>query len=236
MGGEAREFPPTRWTLVFSTRGTPESGRAAFDELLKLYWKPLYFYARRKGLEVEAAKDAVQGLFARLLEGDFSRNLDPEKGRFRGYLRASMDHHLANLHESRSALKRGGGAAILSLDCAGAERELAAEPPSGAEPAYDREWAVGVMERSLTLLKAEFEGGARRGPFDLFLRFFSADAAPSYEEAARGAGMTLSQLKSFLHRTRARFRGLVRSEVSRTLADPGDAESEIDTLARALGP
>lgn len=46
MGGAAREFPSTRWSLIRSTR-EPERRRRALEELLALYWKPLYFYVRR---------------------------------------------------------------------------------------------------------------------------------------------------------------------------------------------
>jgi RNA polymerase sigma-70 factor (ECF subfamily) len=233
IGGAAREFPATRWTLIASSRAGTDARRAALAELLEIYWKPLYFYARRKGMDIEAAKDAVQGFFARLLERDFLERLDPGRGRFRSYLRAAFDNYSANLHESASARKRGGDVLVVPLDFEVAERDLGAAPDA-AEAAYDREWALGVMERALARLRKEFEAGARRGSFDVALRFFRPGEPPSYAEAAAACGMGGVQFKAFLHRTRARFRDLLHEEVAHTVPDPADSGAEIEHLLRAL--
>lgn len=116
IGGAAREFPNTRWTLILSSRGGTAVRRTALADLLSTYWKPLYFHARRKGRSIEAAKDVIQGFFTHLLERDFLSRLDPKRGRFRAYLKTALDHYLVNLHESESARKRGGGAAVATLD------------------------------------------------------------------------------------------------------------------------
>lgn len=232
-GGPAREFPRTRWTLVLSSREDPGARRAALEELLGACWKPLYHCARRRGLAVEAAKDAVQGLFAQLLERDFLSKLEPGKGTMRSYLKAALQHYLINEHESAAAAKRGGGAAPRPLEFDLAERDLAGAPPA-PDDAFEREWATGVMERSIEALRREFEEGERRGPFDLVLRFFRFGEAPSYEEAAAQSGMSLSQLKAFLHRARVRFRQIVRREVAQTVADPAEVDVELEHLLRVL--
>jgi DNA-directed RNA polymerase specialized sigma24 family protein len=231
IGGAAREFPRTRWTLVASSRESTVARRRALEELLAAYWKPLYAYARRKGLSIEAAKDAVQGLYARLLEQDFPASLDPAKGPLRAYLKASLAHFLVNEHERAIAEKRGGGRPIGSLEVDLAERGL--RGGDAPESAFDREWAVNVMERATARLRGEFESGVRKGPFDLVLRFLGFVEPPPYAEAARQAGMSVVQLKAFLHRARSRFRELVREEVADTA---GDAEAEIGDLLRALKP
>ncbi len=235
IGGAGRVFPPTRWTLIVGARRDPGARRAALEELLSQYWKPLYFYVRRKGRPVEHAKDDVQGFLAHLLESDFLDRADREKGRFRTYLRACFDHWHINEHEKAQAQKRGGGARVLSLDWEGAEREVpaAAEDPAAA---YDREWTWGIVERALTRLRAEFDEGRRKAPAEIMLRYFRLDAAPSYAESAAECGMTVPQFKASLHRVRERFRTLVREEVSDTVADGRDTDGEIDTLLRTLRP
>lgn len=232
IGGPAREFPRTRWTLIASSRESTERRRAAMEELLAAYWKPLYTYVRRKGLNIEAAKDAVQGFFARLLERDFPAGLDPAKGPLRAYLRTALANFLVNQHEGAVAEKRGGGRVAVTLDFDVAERDLRSVPDS-PDAAFDREWALGVMERATARLRGEFEGGERKGPFDLVLRFLGFGEAPSYAEAAKAAGMSVVQLKAFLHRARARFRELVREEVADTAGDP---DAELGELLRALRP
>ncbi|HLF91885.1 MAG TPA: sigma-70 family RNA polymerase sigma factor [Planctomycetota bacterium] len=230
IGGPAREFPRTRWTLIASSRESAEGRRVAMEELLRAYWKPLYTYARRKGLNIEAAKDAIQEFFARLLERDFLAALDPGKGPLRAYLKASLSNFLVNQHESAVAEKRGGGRVAVALDFDVAERDLE-RVPDGPDAAFDREWAVGIMERSTERLRREFEGGDRKGPFELVLRFLGFGEAPSYADAAEGTGMSVVQLKAFLHRARTRFRELVREEVAETAGDP---DEELGELLRAL--
>src|SRR4029450_14102519 len=109
-------FPQTRWTLVLAAREGAEARRDALEGLLGAYWRPLYVFARRKGLPPEAAEDAVQGFFLKLLEHDFPARLDPARGRLRSYLLTSLQHHLARLHERASAEKRGGRVRGLRLD------------------------------------------------------------------------------------------------------------------------
>jgi DNA-directed RNA polymerase specialized sigma24 family protein len=236
IGGASGDFPETRWTLIVSSRATPESRRAALEELLGLYWKPLYFFARRKGLDVESAKDAVQGFFAHLLEADdFLARLDRSKGRFRSYLRTALDNFMANLREARQAAKRGGGKKTVALDWEVAESELAATS-TDADAAFDREWALGVMERALAELRREFESGKRKGPFELALRFFDPKATPpTYDEACKSSGMTPVQWKAFLHRARERFRALVKEQVSQTTSSAKDQDDELGHLLKALG-
>lgn len=228
MGGPAGDFPATRWTLVAAARGSPEARRLALEELLARYWKPLYFLARRQGRPIETAKDDVQGFVAQLLDRDFLERLDAGKGSLRGFLKASFQNFLASGHEAAAALKRGGGRPVLALDFEVAERQAAA---GSAGDAFEREWAVGVMERVMEQLRRELEGR----PFDLVRRAFGFGEAPSMAEAAREHGMSVPQAKAFLHRARLRFRELVRAEVAETTG-PEDVDAEIDRLLWALRP
>jgi RNA polymerase sigma-70 factor (ECF subfamily) len=231
QGGGGR-FPSTRWTLVRSARN-PAERRGALDELFGTYWRPVYFYVRRKGHGPAAAEDVVQGVFTELVERGFEDKLDQSKGHFRGYLKRAVDHHLHNLHERETAQKRGGGAARLSFDCDAAELQLAAvsAPP---EEAFDREWALTVVERALEELGQEFASGARRGPYDLFLKMFRTGAPLSYAQAAAEAGTSVSQLKAFLHRTRVRFRDLVRQRVADTVDGDASVDDEVRTVLELL--
>jgi DNA-directed RNA polymerase specialized sigma24 family protein len=236
IGGGGSAFPTTRWTLIISSRERPEQRRAALSELLAAYWKPLYFYVRRKGHDIESAKDAIQGFYAHLLERDFLERLDPLKGSFRAYLRMALDHYLANAHEAQAALKRGGGARTLSLEVDVAETQLASATSADPVAAYEREWALGVMERALAKLEHEFEDGTRRGDFAAVRRFFQPGEAPlGYVEAAALAGMTAPRFKAFLHRARTRFRELLRLEVAETVPSADDTDAEMHDLLEALG-
>src|SRR5215475_9112450 len=89
-------FATTRWSVVLAAgqTETPET-RGAKETLCRAYWYPLYAYVRRRGHDEHSAKDLTQEFFARLLaRNDFAR-LDRERGKFRAFLLASMNHFLA---------------------------------------------------------------------------------------------------------------------------------------------
>jgi RNA polymerase sigma-70 factor (ECF subfamily) len=226
-------FPTTRWTLILASQTGGEAEKAALEQLCATYWRPVYVFLRRKGLAPPAAEDAAQGFFLHLLQRDFLARLDPARGRFRSYLLRSLEHYLVNLHEREVALKRGGAYRLVPLDVALAEEQLPAAPERPGD-AFEREWALGLMERALGRLRREYEDGTRKGRADVVLRFFGLEGAPTYAEAAAQCGMTAPQFKAALHRARARFREILREEVSATVEDDADREREIGDLVRAL--
>jgi RNA polymerase sigma-70 factor (ECF subfamily) len=220
-------FPTTRWTLVRRAGGGEAERRTALEALFAQYWTPAYAYARRRGLGREDAEDAVQGFFTRLFERGFPAGVDPARGRLRGYLRVALDRYLVNDHYRRRAVKRGG-ALPPPAELERVEAVLAARVDDPAVT-YDREWALGILDRALQRLAREYGPGGRRGDPGSILRFFSFDAAPSYAEAAAECGMPLPRFKAALHRARARYRQLVREELGEAAGD-----GEVGELMRAL--
>jgi DNA-directed RNA polymerase specialized sigma24 family protein len=91
------QFHTTRWTLVLtSAQSQAEGGKAALAELCRLYWYPLYAFARRRGRSPHDAQDLTQGFFMRLLEHRALTQVDRLKGKFRSFLLASFQNYLAN--------------------------------------------------------------------------------------------------------------------------------------------
>lgn len=162
----------------------------------------------------------------------FLSRLDPGRGDLRGYLKTAITHYVANLRNRAKAEKRGGLSSV-PLDFETAERTLAATTES-PEEAYQRAWAQGVFERALERLKRDFESSQRTGPFNVILQYFQGTQTAPYSEIAAQHGMSVPQLKSFLHRARGRFRELVRDEVADTVSDTDDVDSEMQELIKAL--
>src|SRR5687768_5128923 len=116
-------FATTRWTLVLRAR---DRSGGALGELIGAYWKPVYFYIRHWGATADRASDLTQGYFAELIERDTLAAVDPERGRFRTYVIATLRNYLVNQAAHDRAQKRGGGAVALALDTSAAESDLAA--------------------------------------------------------------------------------------------------------------
>jgi RNA polymerase sigma-70 factor (ECF subfamily) len=225
-------FPETRWTRIVAARDRPELRRQVLDELCAARWQPLYVHLRKQGLPRERAEDVVQGFLVHLLERDFLARLDPGRGRLRAYLKAALAHYQANLHDHESAQKRGGGARSLAFDDVEALVPAAPDDPAAA---FDREWALALFEGALAELEAELASGARRGPVAVVRQLFRMGEAPPYEALAAEHGMSVPQLKSFVHRARGRFRELLLARVADTVQTPAEAEAELGDLLKALG-
>jgi RNA polymerase sigma-70 factor (ECF subfamily) len=231
LAPSAHRFPETRWSRILRQRQGSLERRRLLEDVIGCRWRALYVYARRRGLTPSDAEDAVQGLVTRLLEHDFLSRLDPERGRLRSYLLSAFDHYLKNRHQAESAQKRGGPAAKKSLDSVEAELASSSLDP---ERAYHREWALGVFERALEELTRELAEGERQGPAEVIRELFRFGELQSYEEHALQHAMTVPQLKSFVHRSKRRFRALLLRELSDTVSDARDADAELTELFAEL--
>src|SRR5688500_4236836 len=140
---QPREFATTHWSVVAAGgRDTPR-GREALARLCQTYWFPLYAYLRRRGESPHDAEDLTQGFFASLLQRQALAVADPDRGRFRSFLLASLKHYLANERARSRAQKRGGDQAFITLDDPSAESRYAAELTDHLSPErlFDRQWA-----------------------------------------------------------------------------------------------
>jgi RNA polymerase sigma-70 factor (ECF subfamily) len=137
----------TQWSQVLAARdGSETEARRALELLCQTYWQPLYAYIRHQGYEPDEARDLTQGFFAELLEKDFLADVDPDKGRFRAFLLASLRHFLSHERDRARALKRGGGATTLSFDVEAGEAGYALRPVEELTPVdvFERRWAMPV--------------------------------------------------------------------------------------------
>jgi len=232
-------FLTTRWSVVLAAgHGEAPAMKRALAELCETYWYPLYAYVRRRGHRAEDAQDLTQAFFARLLEKNAVGAADPERGRFRAYLLGALKHFLANEWDKASAQKRGGGRAPIPLDFEAADVRFASEREEALTPerAYERSWALAVLERALARLEGEY---LARGREALFARLKANLVAPSgessYREVGAELGMTEGAVKVAVHRLRQAFREALRKEIAETVGGADELEEELRALIAALG-
>src|SRR6266566_3234764 len=112
-------FASTRWTVVrqaADSQTSSEHALAALSELCQIYWRPVYLFLRRQGIEQHDAEDLTQGFFADLIEDRAYARADPMKGRFRSFLLGTLKHFLADARDRERAQKRGSGNIPVQLD------------------------------------------------------------------------------------------------------------------------
>lgn len=228
------DFATTRWTLV---RAAGASSADALESLCAAYWFPLYAYVRRHGFAKEDAEDLTQGFFAKLLERRDFAGLKQENGRFRAFLLASIKHLLANERDRAGRLKRGGNITHLPLDwgCADHQFQIADHGQVPPDAAFDREWAVTLLERVVVRLgdEAVAEGKAER--FERMKPFLTMGRGEiPFSSAAEALSMDEGALRVAVHRLRKRYRELLKEEISHTLSDPAMVDEELAVLLGAF--
>jgi RNA polymerase sigma-70 factor (ECF subfamily) len=239
---ENESIAATRWTLVIAAArlDDPAPALRALAELCQTYWPPLYAYLRREGCSVHDAEDLTQEFFARLLAKNYLADADPAKGRFRSFLLASLKHFLSNQRDHARAQKRGGGKPLIALDALTEEARTRIEPVENSTPdkAYDRQWALTLLDQALSRLRTEYTSAGREELFDHLKVFLTADATSGLSHAEIGGkcGMTEGAVKVAAHRMRRRYRDLLREEVAQTVSTPEEVEGEIRELFAAFQP
>jgi len=230
--GSRAEFPTTRWTTVLAA-GDPAAAtyRASLEELARLYWRPIYAYFRRKWNKPhDEARDLSQDFFAALCEKDFLSRLSPERGRFRSYVMAALDNFARLEHRARTALKRGGGATVASLDRV---EEFHPSADRSPEETFLREWGRSVLDQAIGALERECREAGQEHAWRIFAaRDLDAppEGRPSYEELARRHRVGVTDVTNLLFRTRKRLRELVLMRVRDTVTDDKEAEAEVREL------
>lgn len=85
----------TLWTLVRQAHGAEaELVKNAQQQLLKRYGGPVQRYLRGLVRDADAAEDLFQEFAVRLLKGDL-HNADPQRGKFRNYVKGVLFHLVA---------------------------------------------------------------------------------------------------------------------------------------------
>lgn len=239
IGGERGSFPSTLWSVVLRAQD-PESPerRKALETLITAYWKPLYFFVRRKGNDPEASKELTQGFFTELLAKDYLKTVAPGQGRFRAFLLVAIKHYLADQLDRERAQKRGGGLRILSLDFPGAERD-AAEIRAGSESldqTYAREWAVQVMGQAFDALRNSYEARGRAAEFEHFKRHLTSlhPQGVTYEALSSELGLSVEDVRNRIRAARTQYRDAILEVIRSYTNSPDEAREELHDLLTAF--
>lgn len=233
-------FVPTRWTLILRARGESTAARAALGELCEAYYAPVLAFIRSAGRNEDTARDLAQEFFARLLGGHGLDTVDPTRGRFRSFLLGAVKHFLADQHDRGQAAKRGAGQAPVSIQAgAGSHTSTELQIPDPAGPPsdtfFDRHWAQTLVERAINQLAAESKEGGKAEQFQALKPWLLGSVESlSQAETARSLGLTEGAVKVAIHRLRRRFRELVKTEISQTVADPAQIHEELNYLVEVL--
>jgi RNA polymerase sigma factor (sigma-70 family) len=212
---DPENFKTTQWNLVRAANDTD-----ALEALIRIYWKPLYFFVRHHGHDSESAKDVVQAFLMDLMERGAIPKADPARGRFRTFLRAAMMNFLKDWFKNAARQKRRPGKHLLSLDFKRGETDYHLQVAGGEAPerVLNRAWARSLWDDALSQLKGD---RVHLEAFDLYLK--NAD----YPAIAAKTGLSESTAKVVVHRMKAQLRELITRRIRETVTSEEDLQAEL---------
>jgi RNA polymerase sigma factor (sigma-70 family) len=232
--GAGTGFKTTQWSVVLASARSEGAQRdEAIGRLYQTYRYPLYAFIRRRGYNVEDAKDLTQGFFARLLDKNYFKTITVEGGRFRSYLLTLLNYFLADEREREWALKRGGGQSILAIEDELGENHYQIEPVEDVTPEslFERSWARTLLDEVMAKLCGEYMADGKAELFAALRPCLTgAERLLPYSELGRHLGMRESAVKQAVRRLRVRYGELLWTEIAATVENPEEIESEIRHL------
>ncbi len=239
IGGSSESFQPTRWSIVLAA-GDPRSTDCAeaLDWLARTYWRPVYAYLRRRGHTIEDAKDLTQEFFEVALRRNLAGRARRREGKFRTFLLASVRNFLRDVQDRRSAARHGGGHRRAEMDLDVAGLEIAGPGSETPEQAYNRRWALGLLEASLEDLKRHYAAGGKDLQARLFERYVDlmvSGGSVEYPALAAEFGCSVTDVTNYLHRARRLYRDLLRARIRDSVSRPEEVDEEIGELFAFLG-
>lgn len=222
-GGGRKHFATTRWSVVLAAAAEPSApADRALATLCADYWYPLYAYVRRRGYDVDDARDLTQAFFAKLLEKQGLSAATPTRGRFRSFLLASMKNFLASEWRKQTTQKRGGGVTTVAIDYDDAEQRYRIEPADHLTPdaIYERRWALSLLQRAIDDVGRDYVDRGQGAIFDGLKGYLGAAAgAVPYPILAAQLGRNEAAVRAALSRLRARWRKRLRELAAHTVQE-----------------
>ncbi len=226
------QWRSTAWSMIAGAQGDGEHSRQYLEQLCRTYWKPAYYYARRRGMNHHDASDCIQEFFARMLAGDWLRTVDRERGTFRGWLLTALRRWV-----SRSRTATGMDRLTIVHDDVVKLYEKEDEDAS-PEHLFNKSWAQSCLDEALRLMHEEQRATSREIQVAVFARYLEetsqSNKVPSYDMLSEAFDIPVTTVTNYLHRARALFRTYLLRTVRETIDNPDDAETELELLRSYL--
>ena len=233
-----RGFASTHWTTVRACAGNDSFAQEAREEICRDYWYPTYAYIKRLGHPSHDAAELTQDFFAYILGREWFAHADSTRGKFRSFLLASLHNFLHDDSDRKKRWKRQGAYQHVPLDLENAASRYAQSEASHThDPGklYEVEWASTIVAVSLERLEQEHATTDKYLQYQELGKFLMTEGdASRYEAAAIALGISAANVKVLVHRLRQRYKAILREQVARTVATPGDVEEEMRHLRSVL--
>ena len=227
-------FANTRWSVVMQQAANEtDDDRGALAELAQRFWYPVYAYVRRCGHAPDIAQDITRSFVRQLTDRFGAHEQRPAPGHFRRFLLCELNDFLAG--DWRASIPRTDTGHLVPPADLEDRNQRDNAGASSPEAAYQRSFAMEVLERALNKLKAEARQAGHREMFDALQPYLSQEpVAGEYELISQRLHMRPMALAIALKRLRQRLRELAGRELADTVASPEDLAAEQAALLCVL--
>src|SRR5262245_50289754 len=191
------ESPTTRASLLLRLRDGQDQD--AWRQFVTVYAPVVYGYARRRGVQDADAADLMQEVFRSVASAAGRLDYDPRRGTFRAWLYTVTRNKLYTFLDGRRRQVLGSG------DSGAQERlEGQADPASGPDAEWDREYERRLSELAMERVRGEFQDATWRA-----FRLTAVEGRPA-KEAADALGLSVGAVYVAKSRVLARLKEEIR--------------------------
>ncbi len=217
----------TFWAVVGKAKGQTAESTAAAQQLIERYSAAVHRYLLGAVRDADVADDLAQEFALRFMRGDLQK-ADPERGRFRDFVKGVLFHLIADHYRK---LKR-----MLPPLQDGSFQDCKAANPSEDDRQFLESWRTELLNRAWAgLEKVQTDTG------QLFYSVLRQRAEHPEQRSAEmaeqlstslGKVVNAAWVRQMLHRARDKFADLLLDETLQTLQEPtvDDLEREIIDL------
>ncbi len=217
----------TAWSMVREAHGDHTAVQSAQQRLLDRYGGAVRRYALSALRNEDAADEVFQEFALRFVRGDFGK-ADPERGRFRAFVKTVVYRLIVDYQRRAKKLGREG-----------AMHSNVAEPEDSAETRDDEEafrtsWRDELLARCWQKLEADEKRSGK--PYHTVLRYRVAHPELRSPELAEGLTKELGKainagaVRVLLHRARELFAEILLDEVMESLDNGSLDEAEQELI------
>jgi RNA polymerase sigma-70 factor (ECF subfamily) len=213
----------TAWSVVARARGSRDSGIAARQSLLLRYHRAVFRYVLGMVRSPQVAEELCQEFAVRFLRGDFDK-ADPQRGRFRDFLKTSLRHLVIDYWRNQKQQKQKGTVPLPDDLAEGASGGGA----SDAE--FLRIWREELLTQAWkALARYEEETGS---PYHTILRYKIDNSETRSARVAAvlsrrlGRPFSAASVRQNVHRARTKFAEVLLTAVTDSLQ--GDQNKDVE--------
>jgi RNA polymerase sigma-70 factor (ECF subfamily) len=231
-------FPATAWSCIEAARDRQHPDFVlAVNRLVTTYWRPVFYFLRRKYPTAADHEVVTQDFFHTLVTRDWLARVDPSRGRFRDFLKTLL-HRFAYDQVVRPPRQARFEQRFVSIHDLVEDSDRAYDPPDGETPgqAFDRAWKAALLQTVRRNLEVDYAAAIdpeEKQRFAIFAALHLAqrdEDRPSQEAVAERFGISRDQVRYAVEQVKKRYERLLRQEVRDQVGADVDVDEEIRKL------